>query len=99
VLGLVYLQHVVEAKYNFGAPAGDDLIPWAKEDDLFRRGRLQRGPCLRHAPCAQIAQQLRVASERVVHRLPTFNLDFNDLAISEQGISDLLMRFAVWQPA
>src|SRR5215207_8394635 len=38
VLGLVYLQHVVEVKYNFGAPAGDDLIPWTEEDDLFRCG-------------------------------------------------------------
>src|SRR5215207_10567289 len=44
VLGLVDLQHVVEVKYNLGAPAGDHLIPRPQEDDLFRCGRLQRSP-------------------------------------------------------
>src|SRR5262245_47223255 len=74
MLRLVDLPHVVEAEQHFGSPARADVIERGEEDDLFRRGRLQRRPGLRHAPYAQLAQHCGVAPERVVRHFPAFHL-------------------------
>jgi hypothetical protein len=44
VLGLVYLPYILEAKQDFGAPAGADRIEWSEEYNFLSRGLLQRCP-------------------------------------------------------
>ena len=97
-LGLVDLPHVVEAEQNFSSSTRTDLIERCEEDDLFSRGRPQRCPRLRHTPGAHILQHLRVAAERVVHRLPALNLDLDEFAISQHRF-DYLLGAAKWHAA
>ncbi len=90
MLRLVDLPHVVEAEQHFGSPTRADVIERGEEDDLFRRGRLQWRPGLRHASRAHIGQHPGVAPERVVHRLPALHLHLDKVAVGHHRPEQLL---------
>src|SRR3954447_1724911 len=66
------------------------MIERREEDSLFRCTCLQRRPCLRHTPFSHIVQQSSDTAEGVVHLLPAYDLNLDDVAVSNHRRAYLL---------